>query len=87
MQKDAVLDKTRKYRYVLERQWGANKKNFINFVLLNPSTANETKDDPTISACIKIAQNLGYDGLWVTNLFALRASGQTERLVFKGLCK
>ena len=70
--KDAILDKTRKYLYVLKR--GLNEDNFINFVLLNPSTADEIKDDPTIKACIKFAENLGYDGFWVTNLFAFRAT-------------
>lgn len=78
MHKDAILDKTRKYRYILKRQWGGNDNNFINFILLNPSTADETKDDRTITACIKIAQNLGYDGLYVTNLFAFRATKPTD---------
>lgn len=72
MIKDAFLDKERQYRYMLKRQWGERNDNFINFVLLNPSTANETIDDPTIKACIKFAQNLGYDGFYVTNLFAFR---------------
>lgn len=61
MKKDATLDKTRKYRYVLKRQWGADDDNFVNFVLLNPSTADENADDPTIKACIKFAQNWGYE--------------------------
>ncbi len=72
MQKDAILDKKRKYRYMLKRQWGDSTDKFINFVLLNPSTANETVDDPTIKACIKFTQNLGYGGFYVTNLFAYR---------------
>jgi len=71
MIKNAILDKNRKYRYMLKRQWG-ERNNFINFVLLNPSTANETVDDPTIKACVKFSQNLGYDGFYVTNLFAFR---------------
>lgn len=72
MIKDAILDKERKYRYMLKRQWGECNNNFINFVLLNPSTANETVEDPTIKACIKFSQNFGYDGFYVTNLFAFR---------------
>lgn len=74
MIKAAILDKNRKYRYVLKRQWGNNDDNFVNFVLLNPSTADENNDDPTIKACVKFAQNWVYDGLYVTNLFALRAT-------------
>ena len=74
MFKDAILDQSRRYRYVLERQGENNGNNFINFVLLNPSTADEEKDDRTITVCIKLSQNLGYDGLYITNLFALRAT-------------
>jgi hypothetical protein len=74
MQKGAVLDQTREYRYLLKRQWGGNDENFVNFVLLNPSTADQDKDDPTVKACMKFAKNWGYDGMWVTNLFALRAT-------------
>jgi hypothetical protein len=72
MIKNPILDKKRKYRYMLVRQWGARNDNFINFVLLNPSTANEIVDDPTIKACTMFAQNLGFDGFYVTNLFAFR---------------
>ena len=78
MKKDAILDKTRQYRYALKRQWGADDENFVNFVLLNPSTADENIDDPTIKACIKFAQNWGYDGILVTNLFAFRATEPTD---------
>ncbi len=72
MIKNAVFDKNRIYRYMLSRQWGKSNDNFINFVLLNPSTADEKIDDPTIKACIKFAQNLKFGGLYVTNLFAYR---------------
>lgn len=72
MFKNAILDKTRKYRYVLSRQWGANNKNLVNFVLLNPSTADENKDDQTIRRCINLTKSWGYDGFYVTNLFAFR---------------
>jgi len=68
--KDTILDKTRKYRYVLSRQWGANDNNFVNFVLLNPSTADEGKDDQTIRRCINLTKSWKYDGFYVTNLFA-----------------
>lgn len=78
MQKDAIFDESRKYRYVLKRQWGTDDSNFVNFILLNPSTADEAKDDRTIMTCIKLAKNLGYSGLWVTNLFAFRATKPTD---------
>jgi hypothetical protein len=44
------------------------------FIGLNPSTADETKDDPTIRRCISFAQAWGYGGLCMTNLFAYRAT-------------
>lgn len=77
MKKDAVLDKTRKYRYLLKRQWG-DSSNFVNFILLNPSTANEIVDDPTVKACISFAKRWGYDGLYITNLFAYRTKSPKE---------
>lgn len=44
------------------------------FVGLNPSTADETQDDPTIRRCIAFAKAWGYAGLCMTNLFAFRAT-------------
>lgn len=44
------------------------------FIGLNPSTADDKIDDPTIRRCINFAQSWGYGGLCVTNLFAFRAT-------------
>jgi len=74
MIKDAEFDRTRSYRYVLKRQWGSDTGKFINFVLLNPATADEEKNDRVTTGCIKFAQNLGYHGLYLTNLFSFRAT-------------
>jgi hypothetical protein len=74
MLKDAIIDESEKYRYVLERRWGTTSDNVINFVLLNPSTADASQDDPTVKACIQFAKNLGFNGLLITNLFAFRAT-------------
>src|SRR3989338_11175557 len=41
MEKDVILDKTRKYRYVLKRQWRTDDDNFVNFALLNQSKTDE----------------------------------------------
>lgn len=41
---------------------------------LNPSTANETLDDPTIRRCIGFAKAWGFGALCMTNLFAWRAT-------------
>jgi hypothetical protein len=56
-------------------------KQFVQFIGLNPSTADETNDDPTLRKCMKFAQRWGYGALCMTNLFAFRA---TEPTVMKG---
>lgn len=43
------------------------------FVLLNPSSADERRDDPTVRRCLRFARDLGFGSLAVVNLFALRA--------------
>jgi len=44
------------------------------FIGLNPSTADETLDDPTVRRCIGFADDWGYDALCMTNIFAFRAT-------------
>ena len=65
-----------RYRFVLWRSWsnvGVPQK-AVNFVMLNPSTADSTIDDPTIRRCIGYAKAWGYGGLIVTNLYPLRST-------------
>jgi hypothetical protein len=50
------------------------------FVGLNPSTADEVADDPTIRRCIRFAKEWGYSGLCMANLFAYRATDPREML-------
>jgi hypothetical protein len=45
---------------------------FVQFIGLNPSTADETKDDPTIRRCINFAKAWGFRSMCMTNLFAWR---------------
>lgn len=47
---------------------------FVMFVGLNPSTADETNDDPTIRRCIEFTRRWGYEEFVMTNLFAFRAT-------------
>ena len=75
--KNAVFSDCRKYRYALSRTWNGKKKTIL-FIGLNPSTANEKIDDPTIRRCINYAQNWGYGSLLMVNLFAYRATMPSE---------
>ncbi len=78
MRKDAVIDSSGQYRYVLERFWGPDETRIANFVLLNPSTADATEDDPTSRKCISFAKTWGLDGVIMTNLFALRETSPAK---------
>ena len=71
--KSADFSPCRTYRYALWRRWG-DAPDYVMFVGLNPSTADETQDDPTIRRCIAYAKDWGYSGLCMTNLFAFRAT-------------
>ena len=71
--KNATFSSCRKYRYSLSRIWDKKKK-YVLFIGLNPSTANEKVDDPTIRRCVNYVKDWGYGGLMMVNLFAYRAA-------------
>lgn len=62
------------YRYVLTRRWGAKSGNRIAFVGLNPSTATEVQNDPTVARCINYAKSWGYDAMTMLNAYAYRST-------------
>lgn len=68
----AQFSPCRTYRYRLEIRWGAGRA--INFLMLNPSTADEVANDPTVERCERRARMWGYPALIVTNLFAYRST-------------
>jgi hypothetical protein len=61
------------YRYVLTRVWNPTGPRAL-FVLLNPSTATELQNDPTVERCERRARALGFGAFRVTNIFAFRAT-------------
>jgi hypothetical protein len=78
----AFFSSDRRYRYLLSRYLLPNDDLFTIrrdrsaclFVMLNPSTADETQDDPTIRRCISFARRWGHTHLVVANLFAWRST-------------
>lgn len=62
-----------KYRYALWRVWD-NSKPLIMFIGLNPSTANQVDNDPTIRCVIKFCKSWGYGGFYMMNCFAYISS-------------
>lgn len=62
-----------RWRYRLWRRWDAAKP-AANFLMLNPSTADEEKLDPTCARARDYAERWGYGALVVTNVFAWRAT-------------
>jgi len=65
-----VYDSTERYRYALYRRWTLGP--CVNFCMLNPATATEIENDPTIRRTMGFAWHWGYAGVIVTNLFAFR---------------
>src|SRR5271154_3410516 len=61
------------YRYWLTRTWDPTKP-VLNWIMLNPSTADANKDDATIRRCMNFAKHWHYGGIAVYNLFAFRAT-------------
>lgn len=71
--KGAQFSPCGKYRYKLWRIWEPSKPTCL-FILLNPSTADEEENDPTVERCERRAKLMGFGGLIVCNLFAFRAT-------------
>lgn len=78
---EAIYSPCRQYRYVLHRRWGEADR-AIMFIMLNPSTATEQVDDPTVRKCRTYASRWGYNHLIVGNIMAYRATdpGQLSRI-------
>lgn len=73
------------HRYTLRRSWIGNG-GIVNFIMLNPSTADEVADDATIRRCVGFAKRWGYCGIVVTNLFAYRATQPSDLCALLATC-
>lgn len=73
----AVLSACGTYRYHLWRRWNPDLPTMV-WVMLNPSTADASADDPTIRRCVGFARREGCGGISVRNVFALRATDPGE---------
>ena len=69
----AAFSRCRRWRYLLWRRWDASRP-LANFLMLNPSTADEVQLDPSCTRARNYAERWGYGGLLVTNLFGWRAT-------------
>ncbi len=70
----AIYTDCERYRYVLTRQWEEVSENRAVFIGLNPSTATEYQNDPTVARCIKYAKTWGHDSMTMLNAFAFRST-------------
>lgn len=69
----AVISPCGLYRSMLWRVWDKRMARLV-MIMLNPSTADGTCDDPTVVRCISRARMLGCGQLWIVNLFDFRAT-------------
>ena len=63
---EAVISQDERHRYSLTRRWGDGPR-VCCWIMLNPSTADATTDDPTIRRCIGFTHAWGYDALTVVS--------------------
>lgn len=90
----AILSECGLYRYSLWEKWKVgpetSAKGMVLFVLLNPSTADASRNDPTFVRCREFAKAWGYSGFFKANLFAYRATDPRQMKIANdpvgGLC-
>jgi hypothetical protein len=77
MYRDAHFSDDGKYRYRLDRRWN-DALPYLAFIMLNPSVASDTDDDPTVRKCAGFSERLGFGGFYVLNLYAYIATDPKE---------
>lgn len=69
----AAYSPCERYRYELTRIWHPGGKRIL-FIMLNPSTATEVLNDPSVGRCERRARAMGFGSFTVCNLFGWRST-------------
>lgn len=77
MERDAAISDDGLYRYSLTRTWGLDSIQ-VCWIMLNPSTADASQDDPTIRRCIAFSKRERFGSMEVVNLYAYRATNPDD---------
>lgn len=70
---EAVFSACGAYRYGLTRTWDAALPRMV-WIMLNPSTADHLRNDPTIERCERRARGMGMGAYRIVNLYGFRAT-------------
>lgn len=74
MIRQAYFSQDKSHRYSLFRRWADDETAPLLWILLNPSTADEKIDDPTIRRCIRFSVGFGFSAMRLLNIFAWRST-------------
>lgn len=83
----AIFSACERFRFQLERAWSVGDDvppRLATWIMLNPSTATELKNDPTITRCCIYSQAWGMTGLFITNLYPLRSTDPRALKAYDG---
>ena len=78
----ALYSDCERYRFALTRVWNTSQQRVL-YIMLNPSTATELKNDPTIERCERRSRRLGFGGMQIVNIFAFRATDPRDLKAFE----
>jgi hypothetical protein len=82
IEKSAIFSDDKIYRYTLSRKWSGGNGKFVVWIMLNPSTADDQLEDPTIRRCCLYAKDWGYSGIIILNIFAFRDTDPSKMKKF-----
>ncbi|NVP56615.1 DUF1643 domain-containing protein [Mycoplana rhizolycopersici] len=74
---NAVVSPCGRYRYALRRRW-SETGGIVAWIMLNPSQADASSNDPTIRRCLSFSRQWGYGAMIAVNLYGLRATNPDE---------